>query len=148
MLTQQAADDCRAEIEDLHRFFVDWFRAAVPADDPTWLRLDEALAPSFEMITPDGVVERREPLLARLRELHGSQDEGFAIWIEAYDCRLVDERIIVATYEEWQRRAGVVRGRLSTVVFERYPLAPYRVRWLHVHETWLAAGRAPARPAP
>ena len=132
-------DVCQAEIVRLHRFFVDWYHGRLPPTDEAWTVLTDALAPAFELIAPSGHVLAREPLLSALRGRHASHDSegGFRIWIRGFDCRHVDERTVVATYEEWQHLDGEDRGRLSTVVFQRVPANSTTLRWLHVHETWL-----------
>ena len=47
---------------------------------------------------------------------------------------------MLATYEEWQRNALAStppdNGRVATVLFED-DRAEDRLRWLHIHETWL-----------
>jgi len=139
MMETQVAKECRREIEDLHRFFVDWFHGAIPDEDVVWRRLEDALAPGFVLISPGGDLLARDDLLTALRERHGCHgpEAGFDIWIRHDMCRHAQDRLALATYEEWQRLHGEERGRLSTVLFERDERAPNGLRWLHVHETWL-----------
>ncbi len=139
MFDQQVAFDCRTEIVELHRFFTEWFNGVLPDTDATWSALENGLSPDFTLITPHGSVLAREPLLASLRPLNGQHDAeaGFKIGIENFTCRHIDNEIVVVTYEEWQDLHGERKGRYSTAIFERNPGMPNRVRWLHVHETWL-----------
>ena len=139
MFDQQVAFDCRTEIVELHRFFTEWMGGVLPDTDATWSGLENGLAPGFTLVTPEGVVHERDALLASLRLSHGryAPERGFKIGIRNFTCRHVEEHTVVVTYEEWQVLDGAERGRISTAVFERNPAMPNRVRWLHVHETWL-----------
>jgi hypothetical protein len=139
MLDPQIAFDCRTEIIELHRFFTEWFGGVLPDTDATWSALENGLAPGFVLVTPAGDALERDALLASLRPLHGQHgpEVAFRIGIRNYACRHVDDGVVIATYEEWQTLGGKEQGRFSTAVFERNPGMPNRVRWLHVHETWL-----------
>jgi hypothetical protein len=138
MIEQQVAFDCRTEVIEAHRFFTEWFTGVLPETDATWSAFEDTLAPGFHLVAPHGVAIPRDQLLAGIRSMHGKHaGAGFKIWIEDFACRYVGAETVVATYEEWQDQGGEVRGRLSTVVFERNPAMPNHVRWLHVHETWL-----------
>jgi hypothetical protein len=144
MPNQQVAFDCRTEIIELHRFFTWWFSGELPNTDAAWSALENGLAPDFALITPHGTRVERDPLLTSLRPLHGQHGPaaGFKISIRNYDCRHVDDGLVLATYEEWQTLHGQETGRLSTALFERNPAMPNGVRWLHVHETWLPTSDA------
>jgi len=130
---------CEREIEALHRFFVDWFRGALPDTDEAWSRFADAVAPGFTLVAPSGEAFDRDALLEGLRGRHGAEGPAsdFAIWIRNFRDRHVTAGLATVTYEEWQRRAGEERGRLSTAVFLADAQAPNGVRWVHVHETWL-----------
>ena len=53
-------------------------------------------------------------------------------------CRVLDQYIL-ATYEVWQRNARASKtpdnARIATALFENAE----RLRWLHIHETWMPA---------
>ena len=53
---------------------------------------------------------------------------------------------VIATYEEWQRNALAStppdNGRVATAVFERGE----RLKWLHIHETWVPPEQMAAGP--
>ena len=121
------------ETEDLHEFFEAWLGGSSPQDEASFQRLNQALAPSFVIISPAGVVSTRNPLMSSLYEGHGSR-EGLRIDIKNPVLRFENADIVVATYEEWQTYADSESARLSTVVFEK--LSAEELRWL-VHETWL-----------
>ena len=131
---------CEKEIIELHRFFVEWMTAELPRTDPAFARAADVLADGITMITPEAEVMGCEPLLGAIKAAHGAftpPDQTFRIWIKNYDCRFVSGDLCLATYEEWQDRSGVVKGRLSSVLFGPREGAPNGVEWLHVHETWL-----------
>jgi hypothetical protein len=126
------------EIVDLHRFFVDWYHARLPRTAAAFARCGDALAEGFALISPGGEILERDPLVAMLERAHGSrQGSDFEIRIERPDARAVGDGLLLARYEEWQRNAGIWRGRLSTTLLQEEPAAPAGLIWLHVHETWL-----------
>lgn len=134
------ADLARAaetEIRELHAFFQAWFRAETPPTDDAFARFEGALAPGFEIVTPDGVTHDREAILDIVRRSRGA-DAQARIWIERPRLLAHDERLVVASYEEWQEIGAEVRVRLSTAVFQRDGAGANGLRWLRVHETWLA----------
>jgi hypothetical protein len=69
MLTE---DDCRAEIETLHGFFLRWYRGEPGRD--RFARVERALAPGFERLTPEGSIAGRETVLASVRESYDTYD--------------------------------------------------------------------------
>ena len=132
---------CRREIEALHAFFVDWFTGQVSAD--AFDRLEDALAPSFEMITPDGISRDCSTVLEQVRSSHGVRESGtFSIEIRNIDVRYELDDLAYVRYEEWQKSPDTgTTGRLSSVLFEEDPDTPGGVRWLDLHETWIDSSR-------
>lgn len=126
------------EIEDLHVFFENWLGGVFAQDGAAFERLEQALAPSFVIINPEGTESTRDPLITGLYKGHGSRS-GLRIQIKNPSLRFENDNVIVATYEEWQDYAETSTARLSTVIFEK--LGAEGLRWLHVHETWLANGK-------
>ncbi len=126
------------EIERLHRFFDDWFTAALPDTSEAFAPIERALVSGFELVAPDGRCLPREILLRSLREAWGSRRDqpGFRIRVEAVRLRRVTDALVVAVYEEWHDGAGPAQGRSSLAVLER---CPDGLRWLHVHEVALGA---------
>jgi len=122
-------------IQELHRFFQDWFRGVVA--ETALSRLEAALSPDFVLITPAGRVLDRQTVLTGVGSQHGS-DPVARLWIENVTLRRAWTESMIVTYEEWQERRGrAARGRLSTVVFGTHPLQPTGLEWVHLHETWL-----------
>jgi protein SCO1/2 len=140
MTTNPGPDACAREIEALHEFFGQWFRAELPATETGFARFESALANDFSLIGPDGEEIGRTEILERVRSAHGSmRGQGFEIWIENIQSRQAPERHCLMTYQEWQR-GKETRVRISTVLFRSRPSAPNGVEWLHLHETWLPVG--------
>ena len=134
---------CRREVDDLHRFFVDWFTGTIPNDGSEFDRLDGALADEFQIISPNGRRVDKPQLLERVRCAHGAHaDDGFRIEIRYVEVRFVEPPLCLLTYEEWQRRGDDPwDGRLSSAWFRESEDAPNGVRWLHVHEVGLDDAR-------
>ena len=128
-------DAIRMEIEDLHRFFVDWF-TGVAAGETLNDRFGAAMAPDVVFISPDGQRLTRDDLMTGIGAAHGGNPN---IRIAVRDVRVLREigDSVLVTYEEWQigaaRPGHANNGRLSTALITRD--APHQ--WRHIHETWL-----------
>jgi len=125
------------EIRQLHQFFQDWYRGNLA--DADFQRFAGVMGEDFEIILPDAAILARQRIIDAVRGQKGS-DAQAELWIDNVRVVHQDDAFIIATYEEWQGRAGQpARGRLSTVVFRPDSDAPNGLVWLHVHETWLPA---------
>lgn len=127
---------CKTEIESLHEFFVEWY--AGQRAESEFDRLERALAPGFEMVTPDGERLGRETVLEGIREDHG-RDEPGEFDIEVRNVEVVErvEEYATVRYEEWQETDDGTTGRISTVLFREDSAAPGGLAWVDLHETWL-----------
>jgi hypothetical protein len=138
------ADDlaglCAAQIGDLHRTIADWLAGRAPRTAEAFAAFEDAHSHAFTMVTPEGVVVRRDELLPGFKNAHGSAPE-LTIEIVGVEVVHADATSVVAMYEEWQEGLAGRTGRRSTVLFERDPSAPYGLRCRHLHETWISRGR-------
>lgn len=130
-------NDVRTEIEDLHRFFVEWFtgRAELSALNTVLLSaLDEKLL----FVSPDGRRLGRDALGEGFRAGHGTNPD-FRIAIRDVKIQHDLGKHVLATYTEWQKGARMSaqseNARMASVLMTRD--RPFR--WLSVHETWLPA---------
>ena len=128
---------CETEVEQLHRFFEDWFHGRLAVEQFT--RLEEALADGFTFVSTEGELLDRPTLIGNVRNGRGRWrgDEEARIWIENPRVLHREGQTLTVVYEEWQHHQGRTRGRLSTVVFRRAEDRPHGLEWLHVHEVWL-----------
>ena len=139
MLTEDA---CGEEIETLHGFFVRWYRGEPDRD--RFARVERALAPEFERITPEGAIAGRETVLAGVREGYNTYDpDSCDIEIRHVTPVEVHKDRALVRYEEWQTMDGETTGRLSTALFG--PSASQQgtasgVEWRYLQETWLDGG--------
>ncbi len=129
-----------AEIEGLHRFFVEWFTGVIPRSDELFeRRYASRFAPECLLIPPAGITLDNARLAQAIRDNYG-KSPGFAIAIRRVVVRWQRGDTILATYEEWQRNARKSKppqnGRAATVLFADHG---ERLKWLHIHETWLPA---------
>ncbi len=130
-LLQQAGK----EIVALHEFFQQWYRGELKPSD--FARFEQALAPDFQIITPNGKLLSRADIVAAVRQQRGS-DPAATLEIRNVELVAADTDIAVFRYEEWQGSAEIsARGRLSTVVFRRRDDAGHGLIWRQVQETWL-----------
>lgn len=130
---------CEQEIETLHEFFVEWYCGET--DHEAFQKAEDALAPSFEIISPDSTIHDRETILSDVRNSFDSHEQGeFDIEIrnvKPVDVR--DDRALVR-YEEWQETPEGTTGRLSTALFgptDESTGDQQSVEWLYLQETWL-----------
>lgn len=128
-------NDVRKEVEELHRFFVDWFtgRAEKSALNTVLLSaLDEDLL----FISPDGHRLVRDTLLDGFRAGYGKNPDFRIAIRDVKVLRDLGDHVLV-TYTEWQRGSRASgqseNARVASVVMTRE--RPFR--WLSVHETWL-----------
>lgn len=143
---------CEREIETLHEFFVRWYCGTVGRDE--FERVERALGPEFERVSPDGDVHGRDAVLSGIRGAY-CEHETFEIEIRNVEPVVVDEHALVR-YEEWQTTPTGGNGRLSTALFVPVDGAPTSMdeadddrepesapepmaRWRYLHETWLDA---------
>jgi len=127
---------CRKEIQELHQFFEGWLSGRLPKTDEAFDRVENALAPGFQLIHPAGKYRAREKILSGLRQAHGSAP-SLAIEIREPSLLRAGKDLILAGYEEWQSSADGTDGRISTALFGRDSGRPNNLVWQHVHETWL-----------
>ncbi len=130
-------DRCKIEVVELHQFFQDWFNGKLEPTDKNFARFTDILGEDFTIIGPSGRVIERAPLVARVRNAHGTRANS-QMWIENFCLRSGEGNLAIATYEEWQKDGdGATNTRISTVIFREKTDAPNGVEWLHVQETWL-----------
>lgn len=123
------------EVAELHEFFEQWYRAALPPQ--AFDRFEQVLAPGFVIVNPSADVVERDSILDAVRDARGSDPEAH-IRTKNFTVRRQEGNLLIATYEEWQKLGGESeRARLSTVVLRADDSAPYGWVWLHVHETWM-----------
>ena len=97
------------------------------------------------LIPPGGSLLALEGLASGVRQAHGANPK-FRIAIRNVTVHREMGGYVLATYEEWQRNALASsppeNARIATVLFESVE----RLRWLHVHETWMPEKIARAGP--
>lgn len=132
------ASVCEREIESLHDFFVRWYRGDAAGGD--FARVEDALAPTFEIVTPDGEVHDRHAILSYIESSHDRYDGNeFDIHIRNVEPVAVREERALVRYEEWQEGPEGRNGRVSTAVFgpPRTEGGRQDTDWRYVHESWL-----------
>jgi len=125
------------ETRELHEAFEAWFRPG--AADAVLARIEAALAPGFVVVSPDGSQLARHELLALLRAARGCRGPGFRIAVEAAAPLHVAPPLVLLGYVERQRTESGETTRRSSALFRADPAGPNGLRWLAVHETWIAA---------
>jgi hypothetical protein len=128
-------ENYKKEITELHQFFQDWFRGDLPNTDTTFARFADTMHPEFIIIGVSGRAFEKQIIVSDLRNAHGS-NPNITIWIENIQLRYQDDRICLATYEEWQKDNDQTTARLSTVTFLKDETALNNLTWYHLHETW------------
>lgn len=124
-------ESCQREIEQLHAFFVRWYCGTTDSFD----RVEAALGPSFERVSPDGTIHDRETVLDGVR---GNHDEfaNFEIAIRNVEPVFTTPEHTLVRYEEFQTTPNGENGRLSTALFGPAAGEP-AAEWQHLQETWL-----------
>jgi hypothetical protein len=141
----------RAEVDDFHVFFDDWFTGACPrTEELLEARLADRLGQDFQLIYPGGGVIDRAGLIDGVRQSYG-KSPGYKTQIRDVRLRPMEANgYLLVNYEEWQKNAANStppnNGRLSSVVFRIVSHDPIKLEWLHLHETWLPADVMAADP--
>lgn len=134
----------RHEVERLHQFFVSWFNGTI-AESTLQSDFLDRMSGDLVCILPGGVRLGLDELFPAIRDGFGSNPD-FRIAIRDVKIHWVFDDYVLATYEEWQRNALASKppdnGRISTVLFR----GAERLKWLHIHETWLPMERMAAGP--
>jgi hypothetical protein len=124
-----------AEVENRHRFFVEWFTGrAEAAEMETSAR---AFAPDMAMIGPSGGLAGADQVVEMLRGAQGRRGPDFAIRVELVAARLLAPDLVQIIYDEHQAHAGDTSARRSTALFSPETSAPEGVVWRSLHETWI-----------
>ena len=126
-------DACRREVEALHRFFQSWFRGDDGASSLE--RLEDALAPGFELVTVGGRLVPRGELLSGISDARGKRSAEFSIEVTWLGGREVGPDLAIAVYLERQADDAASTDRISSALFRRRAGAPEGVEWVHLHET-------------
>ena len=137
---------CGREVVDLHVFLQDWLTGSIPREASVFARFEQVMGEGVQVVSPRGTLTNRADLLVEFEASHGAlaeQADDFRIWVENYRCVREMGDLALVMYEEWHQLGDDTSARLSTVLFERNPVAPNGVAWSHVHETWLP-GQAPS----
>ncbi|MCB9137863.1 MAG: hypothetical protein H6642_05900 [Caldilineaceae bacterium] len=123
------------EVEDLHRFFEDWFKGRLPQTADAFKRFDAAVAPEFQLITPAGEKIGGPALRDWIWSIHGTR-QNTSMWVDEAEGAAARPGLVLVTYREWQDGPDGESVRLSSALLEEDERAPNGVRWVHVHETW------------
>ena len=123
------------EVKNLHAVIQDWMTGSVPKTEAAFSLFRNALDTEFVIIHPTGVAERYEEILKSFWSAHGIQDKNFVIEIQNLNHRITFDNFSLVTYEEWQFGTAPT-ARFSSVLFKNTK-KDNRVRWIHLHETWM-----------
>ncbi len=132
--------ESRAEVTQLHEFFVDWFNATVADTDAVFSRVESALHSDFSMVLPSGRTIDRRSALEQIRSAHGSADREQPSRIEIVDVvtQIDAANVALVSYEERQLAGDVLLNRrTSSACFVAASDAPGGVQWRRLHETLL-----------
>jgi hypothetical protein len=124
------------EIIDLHKFIQDWLTGSVPKTEEAYSRLRDVLDENFIIVNPAGVATPRNEIIKSFWSAHCGQEKNFTIEIRNLNHRITFGDYALFTYEEWQFGQSAT-SRISSVLF-RKSAKGNRVRWVHLHETWIS----------
>merc|ERR1712153_254647 len=123
-----------AEVGELHQFFQDWFNGGLPNSDEGFSRFSGAFHPSFQMVSPDAVVDALPELTESLRGAHGAAGNEEGVQIVVKEPQLVTEvtdQVFVFRYQEHQKWPGKDWTRRLSTQCSR--LVKLHTEWLGFH---------------
>jgi len=127
-------DAWEREVVELHEVFEAYFLGTMAND---LSRVEAALAPEFSMVAPSGDEVNRTEIMEYLQAAYGTLAQ-FKIWIEDVRVQFQSDELVLASYIEAQSSSDGETRRRSSVMFRRDAGGPNGLRWLRLHETWLA----------
>jgi len=161
VISSKNSNPRKHEIELLHKFFIQWFKAEIPQTRDNFLPFTQSLSiesPVFALISPSGKRTQAPDLIDELYDLHACRrsDDSFTIWIENVNeielgstittssqaQSLSQRRLWMMEYEEHQIVEGKHTKRLSTALLrerkiDRNSFNGSKLEWVRVHETWV-----------
>jgi hypothetical protein len=123
------------EIEELHDAFARWMG---PGDDTVFARFEAAFAPGFSMLGPSGARLDRTGVLDMLRSRRAAFGPEFRIDIRNAIQLAAGPGFLAVGYDEIQANRPGPLNRRASAVFLPDAAGPNGLRWLLVHETWIA----------
>ena len=131
---------CEQEVIGLHKFFEQWFKGEITNDKETLNRFHNVLAEEFMLIMPTGNFTFKDQIVKQIESGYGSHEKdeiSYELWVQNINCRLIENKLCLVTYEEWGRVNDEINARLSSALFRKKEGAINGVEWIHVHETFL-----------
>ncbi len=123
------------EIEALHQFFCGWFGGTLE-QSCFGEQFTQRFTPDLVFIPPAGRLLGLADISASVKAGYDSNPE-FRVQIRNVSIVREWQDYVLATYEEWQCNALASappdNARIATVLFRKED----RLRWLHIHETWM-----------
>jgi len=107
--------------------------------DDGWSDFASSLAPTFEMVIPEGTVRDRDQVLTGFNGARGAA-RGVKVEIRKAVELFRADGLAVVRYEEWQLHPSQASQRVSTVVLGQHGEDSARWWWLALHETSMAVG--------
>ena len=144
----EPAEMASREIVELHDFLLVWFRGDTEHSQEAFLRFEDALAPNFSMIGPDGTAFTREQVTTGVYADWGrwQDDPAPSIRIENTEILERDGDDILVRYEEHQSTAAGTTVRTSTVLLRAAAHAPLGYEWVDLREAWKAPAPDATQP--
>lgn len=128
------------EVDELHKFFEDWFLAKVSDDETSFNRLGSVLDDDFTIIFPSGITVKKEILLKNIKRSFGQwkgNNDLRTIRINNKVAKVLSPEIVLVTYEERQGETlENSKTRISSAIFRYDEKAINDVVWVHLHEVW------------
>jgi hypothetical protein len=126
---------CFNEVIELHRFIQSWLWASIPKTHDLFSRFTNALDDQFQIIHPDGTVSSYTEICDDVWSMHGREAPSFSMEIRNLHLRFSIPQHSLVTYEEWQH-GPKTNARVSTAFLQESE-QDGRIKWIHLHETWL-----------
>lgn len=122
------------EIVELHEFFEGWFSGRLTGNEISVL--DDVIHDEFVLITPHADQIDKSSLKEIISSNYGKIIDQ-KIWVENIRIRSIFDGVILATYNECQKKNNVETCRLSSALFKKDPSTRNQIKWFHLHETFI-----------
>jgi len=135
----------KTEIESLHKFFVQWFKAEIPQTNENFnthfVQTISESSPPFTLVSPSGVKSSYKDLITDLYNAYACRkgDDTYTIWIDNVQEQTLGNGLYLMEYEEHQCVSKKHTKRLSTALLRERCISGdiTKLEWVRVHETWM-----------
>ncbi len=124
----------KKEIEELHRFFVEWYTGILKNSEEHFSRFKDVMAGTVHFVGTDGSVADKNDLLNWIKQAWAGYATGeFNIKIKEFKLMHETKETALVSYQEWQNFRGKTLILVSSVLLSKTENRYNNLEWQHIH---------------